>query len=357
MMPNARCAALSRQLLCFFALLLAAMPLRAQEEDLLEQLQADEPDAPVSSTFNTSRLINLHTSEVSGRNVLEFRITHRFGTVGSGFQGFYGLDNSADIRIGFDYGITDRLLVGIGRNKISKRFDGFAKYQLLRQTRKKVPVSLTVLGSAGYDPTENFEFSLGDQTGYEAYPDFASRWTYYTQAIIARKFHPRFSFQLAPTFLYRNYVGTYSYDYFTEEVGNNGQTEINTRAFPNAVFALGAGARFGISQMVTITADYMLPFTDYLLDRPDNVLSYYPPLGIGVELEVGGHIFLINATNSEAIWTGQAIMNSPTWFTEEGGYRLGFCIVRVFTPGKRIVKRKDGADEPRRKQRRINPEE
>lgn len=357
-MPYARRAALSRQLLCLVALLLAAAPLRAQEEDLLEQLQGEEPDLPVSSTFNTTRLINLHTSEVSGRNVLEFRITHRFGAVGSGFQGFYGLDNSADIRIGFDYGITDRFMVGIGRNKISKRFDGFAKYQLLRQTRKKVPLSLTVVGAAGYDPSENFEFALGDQGGYEAYPDFASRWTYFTQAILARKFHPRFSFQLAPTFLYRNYVGSYSYDYFTEEVVTDGQTEIITRAFPNALFGLGAGARFGVSQMVTITADYMLPFTDYLLDRPEETLSYFPPLGIGVELEVGGHIFQINASNSEAIWTGQAMMNSPTWFTEDGGYRLGFCIVRVFTPGKRIVKRKDGSEGPReRKRRRVDPEE
>jgi hypothetical protein len=29
----------------------------------------------------------------------------------------FGLDNSADIRIAFEYGITDKMMIGLGRSK------------------------------------------------------------------------------------------------------------------------------------------------------------------------------------------------------------------------------------------------
>jgi hypothetical protein len=68
---------------------------------------------------------------------LEFRVTHRFGDIGGtagGFHTLYGLDNSSNIRIAFEYGVSDRFNIGFGRNKMSEALDGYLKYQLLRQT-------------------------------------------------------------------------------------------------------------------------------------------------------------------------------------------------------------------------------
>ena len=45
---------------------------------------------------------------------------------------FFGLDQ-ATIRLGLDYGITDRIMVGIGRSSYQKTLDGLVKYKLLKQ--------------------------------------------------------------------------------------------------------------------------------------------------------------------------------------------------------------------------------
>lgn len=329
-------------------LLLLPFAAAAQDEspdDLLNQL--DEPAAtPVRATFNSSRLINLQTNETAGRNVLEFNIVHRFGNVGGGGEQLWGLDNSSDIRIGFDYGITDRVMVGIGRSKQNQRIDGLVKARLLQQTHGKgSPLSLTLYANMAFDPAKNFKTTVGGET-FELYPKASSRLSYVTQLIIARKFHPRFSFALLPTFMHRNYVGSYADDYYYEAPTAAGQPGRYVVA-DNSSFALGMGARYRVSRTVTLTGDYMLPFSDYLnMQAPfgspptgSAAPTYYHPMGLGVELEVGGHVFQINASNSEAILVNNLLQRSPTTF-DAGGWRLGFCIVRVFTPGHRIVKSK-----------------
>jgi hypothetical protein len=50
---------------------------------------------------------------------------------------------------GFDYGLTDRFTIGVGRSTFEKQYDGFAKYKLLRQSsgKRNMPVSVAVLAS------------------------------------------------------------------------------------------------------------------------------------------------------------------------------------------------------------------
>lgn len=50
----------------------------------------------------------------------------------SGANEFWGL-NQATIRLGLDYGVTDRLMIGIGRSSYQKTYDGFVKYKALRE--------------------------------------------------------------------------------------------------------------------------------------------------------------------------------------------------------------------------------
>jgi hypothetical protein len=71
-------------------------------------------------TFKSSRIINGHSPDVIEKKSLLMKIDHRFGDIAGGsggVQNLFGLDNSSDIRIGFDYGITNKLNVGIGRSK------------------------------------------------------------------------------------------------------------------------------------------------------------------------------------------------------------------------------------------------
>jgi len=71
-----------------------------------------------------------------------FNIQHRFGDVFTNgkvnVHTFFGLDVASDIRFAFDYGITDRLQVGVGRSRglppYTELYDFSAKYKLLQQT-------------------------------------------------------------------------------------------------------------------------------------------------------------------------------------------------------------------------------
>ena len=100
-------------------LLLALVPvqyhLRAQDADLLSLLDDQEVTEYATAAFKTNRVINLHSLESTAGGVLDFKINHRFGFINGGAYEFFGLDN-AMMRLGFDYGITDRLTAGIGRS-------------------------------------------------------------------------------------------------------------------------------------------------------------------------------------------------------------------------------------------------
>ncbi|MEO8732976.1 MAG: DUF5777 family beta-barrel protein, partial [Flavobacteriales bacterium] len=119
---------------CVLALALATATLMVHAQgDLLDVLGPDTPQVVyTSASFKSTRVINGQSLENLPKGVLDFRISHRFGFVSNGIQDFFGLDQ-ASFRLGFDYGLTDRLMIGIGRSTYQKTVDGFFKYKLLRQ--------------------------------------------------------------------------------------------------------------------------------------------------------------------------------------------------------------------------------
>lgn len=265
---------------------------------------------PVHNTFITTRVVNSHSPETLKKRILEFRITHRFGDMAGqqgGWENFYGFDDAQDIRIALEYGLMDNLLLGIGRNKGAYQrkqlVDGFAKYRALTQTQdNRMPVSLAFLLSGNISTMK----SSGDSTKVTSFPKFAHRTTYLIQAILARKFHERFSMQLMPTFIHRNFV---------------------LAVESNDVIALGAALRFRFYKQFALLVDYYYPVTPHGGGDADS--TYYHPLGIGFELETGGHVFTINFTNSKGILEEEFIpQGSSNWL--DGQFRFGFTIARKF---------------------------
>ncbi len=282
------------------------------QDDLMDMLEEEEPEENyrVGPTWKTMKLVNLHSTSMVKKNGLDFRVTHRFGSIGEksggGIHNLYGLDISDDIRISFDYGFTEDLQVGIGRSKYSELIDGNVKYKILAQKERKVPLTLVVLGNMAITPQKALD---------TRYDDWQNRLSYFSQLIIARRFSERLSFELAPGFLYRNLV-------LKTEDG-----EGNVLEDENATFSLGVGGRFMITKRVGIILDYVYVVSDYR----ENVqpTAYYDPLGIGVEIETGGHVFHITMTNAAGIVENNYIPNTTAnWL--DGGMKLGFNISRVF---------------------------
>ena len=94
--------------------------------------------------FLDTRGVNGHTVNTLEKKVLDFRITHRFGEIGTpqSYRTLFGFDNSTDIRIALEYGITDKIMTGIGRCKGAGPFleywDSLLKYNFYSSDNEKL---------------------------------------------------------------------------------------------------------------------------------------------------------------------------------------------------------------------------
>lgn len=293
------------------------------QDSLEKALQMPTTSNKVSATFKSPKLINLQTNETIFKNELDFRVDHRFGDIagqGGGIKNFFGLDQSTDIRIGFDYGISDDLSVGIARAKgaglATQLYEGNLKYRLLSQTTdNKMPLSITLFGSTTISAVK----ASTDPTSAIAYSNFQDRLVYVVQAVFARKFSSNFSMLVMPSYVHRNFT------VFGDQ---------------NDLLALSVGGRIKITKRMAFVADYTLPFRDdtkkaYLESISGN--KYYNTLGAGLEFETGGHVFHLNFTNAAAIQESQFITDTNTSWTK-GQYRWGFSISRRFSFDKKKAK-------------------
>jgi hypothetical protein len=282
----------------FLLLLLFMIPvlMAKGQDDLLEELQKEEPvgEEEISSTFKGTRLINGHSVETRKKGVLEFIISHRFGDINTGFDDLYGLDES-NIRFGLEYGLTDRLYLGLGRSSFEKTFDTFVKYRILQQRKDVMPVSVTSFTSMTIETLE-----LSNES-----KDFSDKLAFNVQLLIARKISDRISLQIMPTYIHFNTIES---------------TELN-----NDLFAGGIGGRIKISRRVTFNAEYYYQF-DQLLENSFNALAF------GVDIETGGHVFQLHITNSRAM-IEKGFISETTGDFFEGDIRFGFNISRAFQLG------------------------
>ncbi len=265
------------------------------EEELLSTILKEEPQF-AENTFYGTRVVNSHSIENLEAKTLDFRINHRFGTIEQGAYDFFGLDQAA-MRLGFDYGITDNIQIGVGRSTYEKTYDGFVKYRFLRQqnNERSIPVGMALVSGIAIasvkwdDPTrENF---------------FTSRISYHHQLIIARKFSDGFSAQLMPSVVHRNLIDSSKYNH--------------------DVYSIGAAIKQKIASAVTVNVEYF-----YLLEnqiQSDRRSS----LSIGIDISTGSHTFQMHFTNATGTFE-KAFMTETTNRWDKGQIHFGFNLVRKF---------------------------
>ncbi len=259
------------------------------QDELLELLEGeDQGENYVSATFKSTRLVNGHSVEVRSKGVLEFIISHRFGTINSGYEQFWGLDNSS-IRLALEYGLTDNLNIGLGRSSFEKVIDTFLKYRFLRQSNS-FPVTIT-----GFTSLTRKTVDIPNLEGKD-------RNTYSGQLLIARKFNSNLSLQIMPIAIQRNLVAT-----------NRDE---------NLLFALGLGGRYKLTNRLAINAEYYPQLTEF-----SNMFEN--SFAIGVDIETGGHVFQLHLTNAVQM-NEQGFIGGTTDNFFDGDIHYGFNISRVF---------------------------
>ncbi len=272
-------------------------------QDDLDKLLSDSKPNEVNytlATFKATRMVNTHTVEGLRANHLDFRIHHRFGALNTGLDQFWGLDQ-ASIKLSLEYGITDDLMVGIGRSSINKLVDGFFKLKVLKQSTgaRNMPVSVSLFGNAGYISTK---VPIGSEADGVAWT-VDRRMSYAAQLLIARKFNESLSLQLSPSYIHRNVVAR--------------------QEDQNDLFAVAIGGRYKLTKRLSLTSEYIYQMPGTNRD------NHFDSFSAGMDIETGGHVFQLFFTNSMGMVEQQFIAeNEGGW--GKGTISFGFNISRTF---------------------------
>jgi hypothetical protein len=286
-----------QSILCLMLFLSAAGSFA--QDGLLDELTKEPVTSETIATFKGSRVINLQSVETRPKGTLEFIFSHRFGRINQGAYTLWGLDD-AYVRLGLEYGIADKLGVGLGRNSVDKSFDAFARYKILAQQRGKMPVTVTALGTINYKSSPKKDESVVPITTTD-------RVSYVGQLLIARKFSPGLSLQVNPIMVHRNTVD--------QQYENNDD------------FALGIAGRQKISRSVALTAEYLVRLNARKNEVP--VYERYDAIGFGIDIETGGHVFQLVFTNSLGL-IERAVVTETSGNFWGGDIHFGFNVTRSF---------------------------
>jgi hypothetical protein len=339
-----------KQVLVYF-FCLAFYGVYAQDEQVIIKTP-QKPKAEAVKIFNSERTIIANTTEIVAKGYWDFKVTHNFSDL-AGEQGgpksFFGLDNSTDIRIGFHFGLTDRLNLTVarakgggiyGKTRVNQLYELGLKYQLARQLENDPshPVAITlfannVISSMNSDYTSPKDVNGNPTDTALNYPytfkNFGERMSQVLQAIIARKIG-RSSILMNFTMVHHDYVPL-----------NDEKT----------IFAIGGTIKVPLTKSINLMVDYIHPFRsqsskDYFklvdnsfnppgdIDKNATAFNFYDPLGIGFEIVTEGHVFHLNFTNATEILDNRLIpYTNSSW--GKGQFRWAFNISRKFTLSKK----------------------
>jgi hypothetical protein len=266
-----------------------------------ETTQAQDVSKPVRNTFGTGILIDNQTVATPYKGGIELEIHHRFSLI-ENYHNLFGIYGSANTRIGLNYGITNRLMVGLGTTKDYQLQDIQWKYLILQQTEdNRIPVSLSYYGNIVADLRKQEVFGPGEYREIH-------RLSYFSQLIIAHKISKMFSVQVAPSMAYFNSVPRTS----------------DTTGYKNLNFGFSAGLRANLFGAHSLILEY-----DQLLTKQELYRQPKPNLAFGWEIGTGTHTFQIFATNYSQIINQRNLVFNTNFF-KKGGYLIGFNVIVRF---------------------------
>lgn len=248
-------------------LLLVCTAHLAGAQDLLGILEEEQQQAPqyTMATFKATRITFAHSIETRKKGILDIFVANRFWDTPATRSQSFAADRMST-RIALEYGISDRLSMGIGGTTWDGLFDSYLKYRLVRQRddEKGAPISVTLFQNASY-----FSEAIADPTVTD---DFANRLSFTSQVLIAKKFTRNFSFQIAPSFIHRGLR-------FSDED-------------PQNHLAIGFGGRYRLGGHVSFVTEY------YAVLNPIESRDTYGPFALGVNWEIGDVMLQFMLTNA-----------------------------------------------------------
>ena len=286
--------------------------------------QDAKPDEnkPVTGVFNSGVFLDNQTSVMLPKNTFEFVINHRFGKLSDGnysdnITSVFGLYSPSNIRLGINYGITEKLQVGLGATKTNDQEDLNYKYSFIEQTtNNKIPVSVVFFGATYLDA----RLKSASVYSYDNYK-YVHRFSYYNELMISRKFCDKFSLQAAATYAHLNIVD--------QAIVPWGNTQVAERLRRNDQFGMSALAKLNITQTIAFICSYDQDFSKLYKQATDAYPETKPNFALGLENATAAHSFQVFVTTASSI-TNQTNMVYNTNPFSTKGLGIGFNITRVF---------------------------
>nr|WP_321244763.1 DUF5777 family beta-barrel protein [uncultured Psychroserpens sp.] len=264
------------------------------QDDLLSEIDSETPEDFKGAAFKGLKIVNFESTKMVSKDEMYFVVSHRFGSIETGFKDFFGLDQAVT-RLNLIYGVSDAVNIGVSRSSFRKIYESSLKIRLLREKKGGFP--FTVVSSSNILINTSLDKDL--LPGLK----FKNRLGYTTQLLISKKFNKNFSLQLMPTFFHDNYV------------------DINEQ--DNSQYVFGIGGRHKLTKRWSVNFDYGLH-----LNRADNS-PFKNPFSIGFDLETGGHVFQLHFTNAQPMNTN-GFLGQGTGDWGSGDIFFGFNLSRVF---------------------------
>ncbi len=248
------------------------------------------PVQPEIRVLHSRCAINLPTTETLDQGLFHFEVGHRFfPTIENGEDHLFGLDGPANIRLGFGYAPTDRLLIILGRSNERDNLDLQGKYKLYTDKVRNCPWSVAVQAGAAWNTAHRLDRSVDANQNFQ----------YYAQAVGNILFEDLVGVGVVPSFLY------------------NSNIDLADR---EELFAAGLYLQVYVTKTASIIGEWTPDISGTALSKD--------PIAFGVELETGGHFFKVFATNSLSI--NPSLYLAGTHFeTKPDEWRLGFLITRI----------------------------
>lgn len=279
-----------------FVFLIVPFTILAQENDATvekDTIIKNKKEKLERAAFESSYIFDNPTNVVLSKNSMEVQMEHRFGIIDT-WDDLGGIWGAANIRLGFAYGIHERVTIGIGTTKNKRYQDLNWKVALLRQTRSnKMPISVTYFGNMAYDARQQ------EYTNFNYQQD---RFSYFHQIIVAKRFSSKFSAQASGSISHFNVV---------------------ENTMRNDMVALSLGGRYKIAPNTAVQIDYSQPITEMMKNNP------HPGLSLGFEFGTSAHVFQLFVANYWGILPQENYMYNQNDFFE-GEVLFGFNITRIY---------------------------
>ena len=203
----------------------------------------------------------------------------------------------------FNYVPIKNIQIGYGITKKNMQSDLNIKWSILKQTRKNtMPVALTVYANMGIDGRTEETFGINSKSTH--------RLSYFSQAIVSRKFTDWLSLQVAASYTHYNIVDTLS-QHNTLAVHFNGRIKFS----PQSSFIFNY--------------DMPLDVETFYGTYGDITRKSKPNLVLGVEIATSTHAFQIYIGTAGGLLPQDVIAYNNNDFTK-GEMAFGFTITRLW---------------------------